>query len=517
MIDFDRQSLHQFLIRRYDLEGLRTLCHYLDIDYDNLDGRTKDILARELVRYMERLGRAGELIAIQTQAEAASSREIVPTERLYHLNHNPRQVFVSHAHQDAAFAHRLATDLEHAGLRVWIAPESIPPGEQWLSAIARGLQESGACIIVLTPDGVRSSWVEYETNLAISRERHGQMRIFILDVAECETPFAWTSYQLLPFRGEYEVGLEALRSAIDHFGSAPANTTEVAQSKSKAKSVKTSFLTPAIQHSPAVSQSNIHDKSGIELIRIPAGYYINRYGLKAYLPEYWIGRFPVTNAQYKLFIDDNPMHKLPHAKISFTASHRIGDFIESEKPYHWDEKGRTYPKGRSEHPVVLVDWLDIQAFLAWAGLRLPSEDEWEKAARGGAERLFPWGNDWRKNHANTLEAGRKGTSRVGHYSPQGDSLFGCVDMAGNVWEWTSSFYRKDDSVNRVIRGGSYADEWKLARTDYRLMSPPVEEAQSSQKRRSDMKLHGLPMLGFRVAIDGKRDLRMLLHKALKRE
>jgi hypothetical protein len=513
MTNFDRQALHQFLTHRYDLEGLKTLCHYLEVDYENLDGRTKDILARELIRYMERVERVGELVAMQSQAEAALARRDVPPERLYKITHDPRRVFISHAHQDAAFAHRLAADLERNGFPVWIAPESIRPGEQWLPAIARGLQESGVCAVVLTPDGVASSWVEYETNLAISRERKKQMQLLLLDVAECDAPFGWAGYQYLQFRGDYEDGLAALRVAVSRFSDLSADATKATDHGPKAKSVIIAPTVSEFPHSPANSDRLIHEKTGIELVRIPAGHYINRYGLRDLLPEFWIGRFPVTNAQYKKFIDENPLHKLPKTEISYAWSFR--DYAD-EEPYHWDEKRRTHPKGLSEHPVVLVDWHDIQAFLSWAGLRLPSEDEWEKAARGGEERLFPWGNDWRDKHSNTLEAGRRWTSQVGFYSPHGDSLYGCADMAGNVWEWTSSLYRRDDDAHRVIRGGSYANDWEQARTDYREMSPPVTEAKSTEKKRSVTRLNGWPHLSFRVALSGKRDLRTLWLSLVRR-
>jgi hypothetical protein len=382
MTDFDRQSLHEFLTRRYDLEGLKTLCLYLEVDHDNLDGRTKDSLARELIRYMERVERVGELVTMQAQAEAALARRDVPPERLYKITHDPRRVFISHAHQDAAFAHRLAADLERAGIPVWIAPESIRPGEQWLPAIARGLQESGVCAVVLTPDGVASSWVEYETNLAISRERRGQMRLLLLDVAECEPPFGWTGYQFLPFRGEYAAGLAALRARLageqgsKGAGEQGGRGAEEQQSEERAKPMPAKSGLPTRTTSPterrvkeeqwrqlqalaheiaaelgrqsgddetrevyrrfnrhfglttykklprrrfaeglafftewrgevmAAATSRIHEKTGIELIRIPAGPFL--YGgekRKIELPEFWIGRHPVTNAEYKHFVD----------------------------------------------------------------------------------------------------------------------------------------------------------------------------------------------------------------------
>lgn len=456
MPDFDRQALHQFLTRRYDLEGLKTLCLYLEVDYDNLDGRTKDSLARELIRYMARVGREGELVALQ-------ARRDVPPERLpapHTLNHDPRRVFISHAHEDAVFAHRLAADLERAGHPVWIAPESIRPGEQWLPAIARGLQESGVCVVVLTPHGVGSSWVEYETNLAISRERRGQMDLLLLDVADCDAPFGWTGYQFLPFRGDYAAGLAALRARLS------------------GGSQKPSF--PEKTRFPG---RRIHEKTGIELIRIPAGPFL--YGSAdsdkmardnekpqqwVDLPEYRIGRYPVTNAQYKRFLDANPKHRIPYFDADWA------------KPYHWDEKRRAFPADKADHPVVLVSWDDAQAFCDWAGLALPSEEQWEKAARGTDGRVWAWGDEPPTAEHCNFNNNVGGTTPVGEYSPKGDSPSGCADMAGNVWEWTGSWYTEGET--RALRGGSWINDDQDTRAAYRNLNIPHD-------------WHGI--VGFRVA------------------
>ena len=111
---------------------------------------------------------------------------------------------------------------------------------------------------------------------------------------------------------------------------------------------------------------------------------------------------------------------------------------------------------RWSHPVVQVSSADALAFAQWAGLRLPTEMEWEKAARGADSRVFPWGNG--KPGVELLNYGglMGSTSPVGRFSPHGDSPYGAADMAGNVWEWTSTPYDRDQEL-LVLKGGSWAD------------------------------------------------------------
>ncbi len=192
------------------------------------------------------------------------------------------------------------------------------------------------------------------------------------------------------------------------------------------------------------------------------------------LPDFRITRTPITNRQYQAFVD----------ATAYPA------------PGHWSQ-GRA-PLALLDHPAVYVDWHDAQAFCAWADVRLPTEAEWEKTARGNDGRPWPWGaqlpDGTRANFAQDMNRG--GSMPVVSY-PDGASCYGVLDLAGNVWEWVSSAYRpypyaqadgreaSDLAEQRVLRGGSfYSDEPRYLRCATRSMSYP--------HRRRDH-------IGFRVA------------------
>jgi formylglycine-generating enzyme required for sulfatase activity len=183
------------------------------------------------------------------------------------------------------------------------------------------------------------------------------------------------------------------------------------------------------------------------------------------LPNYYMARLPVTNQQFSEFLDES--------KIQHTW---VGDW-----------------KRKSDHPVVNVTWHDAVAFCRWfsekhqaelpAGmaLALPSEAEWEKAARGEFGREYPWGDSFDPALCNTYEGGKGDTTPAGAYSSAGDSPYGCADMAGNVWEWTRSLDRPypyqpggerenlaaGASGARVLRGGSWHSNRNHARCAFR--------------------------------------------------
>jgi formylglycine-generating enzyme required for sulfatase activity/tRNA A-37 threonylcarbamoyl transferase component Bud32 len=210
----------------------------------------------------------------------------------------------------------------------------------------------------------------------------------------------------------------------------------------------------------------------MEFVRVPAGEFTmgsdrgdERPIHQVNLPEYLIGKYPVTNRQYQVFT-------------------RAG----GKMPQHWNDG--MIPAGKEDHPVAQVSWHDAHAFCDWLSkkggisVRLPSEAEWEKAARGTDARSYPWGNqlpdEKRCNYKNNV----KDTTQVGKYSPQGDSPYGCVDMAGNVYEWTVDWYLAYPGnhvvdfdfgeKNRVVRGGSRVSSYLDIRVDIRNRADPAQ-------------------------------------------
>lgn len=531
-------QLHRFLLAHYNLDELKTLCVDLAVEYDDLGGEGRAGKARELALYMERHGRLIDLQAVLSQQHEAAYREAfgetatrpavtaaLPHRQRRRFERNSRQIFVSHATADAEFAHRLANDLRREGYAIWIAPEGIPDG-QWVSAINRGLAESGVMLLVLTPAALESPWVEMETNVAIELERAGEMRFIPVCLVQDRYDPVWHAYQWVMFNRTYGAGWRELAARLgtrpvagrgnvheqipvskppptekrvkeDQWRQLQKLAHEIAAELSRqsgndeTREVFRQFnrhfglttyrklprkrfdeglaffaewrdevIAAAQSVLPTGAISFIHEKTGIELIRIPAGPFLfgsTDVDKEAYddekpqrtveLPEYWISRYPLTNAQYKRFVD--------------TTGH--------DAPQRWN--GGNPPADKLHHPVVYINWDDAQAFCEWAGLALPTEQEWEKAARGTDGRLYPWGDDWADGRCNTSEAAVGGTTAVGQYSPQGDSPYGCADMAGNAWEWTASWY-DNAQARRVVRGGSWYLVRYGARAAYRSYDHP---------------------------------------------
>ena len=183
------------------------------------------------------------------------------------------------------------------------------------------------------------------------------------------------------------------------------------------------------------------------------------------------GMISIPGGEFQMGRDDGNVYERPAHKIQvkpFYIDHyevtndEYAKFVRLTRrnpPAHWREG--QYENGEARLPVVNVTWYEARAFCEWAGKRLPVESEWEYAARGRDNRLYPYGNEWKPRFSNARETGLDKPQAVGSY-PEGDSTFGVADLAGNVAEWTETEYlpypgsqaRRDDG-HRIIRGGGF--------------------------------------------------------------
>jgi len=251
------------------------------------------------------------------------------------------------------------------------------------------------------------------------------------------------------------------------------------------------------------------------LARIPGGDFLmgaadgeadERPVHRVYVSEFFIGRFPVTNDEYARFVRATG-HPAPAVRglPLIAAGGRDGVFREFAAPYVWND-GEP-PQGCGNHPVVLVRHDDALAYCVWLSnelgreFRLPSEAEWERAARGGVDGTrFPWGDDLDPSRGNYLadpETKRqRGTRPTGTYPP---NPYGLCDVIGNVWEWVGDWYGAEyygqgeardpqgpaNGSLRIVRGASWVtDDVTMMRCAYRHKVPPDTYAYS---------------IGFRIA------------------
>ena len=265
----------------------------------------------------------------------------------------------------------------------------------------------------------------------------------------------------------YSFAEELKLPPLPSFGTTQTPAKRQAPSPAAQPASAPSYQKPA---APAYTPPSYGTMSEIPgMIFIPAGEFIigTDQGFKYESPArvislngFYIDRSEVTNAQYQRFVDSTG-----HAPV-----------------VNW--KGGRFPKGEENFPVTNIGYYDALAYARWAGKRLPTEEEWEKAARGSDGRSYPWGNEWKKRAANVRPIiGFGGLAAVGSY-PEGASKYGCVDMSGNVWEWTTSWFAAypgnlTDDPNfgekyKVIRGGSYRQSEIIAQCPRRDFMDPEQ-------------------------------------------
>lgn len=271
------------------------------------------------------------------------------------------------------------------------------------------------------------------------------------------------------------------------------------------------WLWPRPSIEPAKPKTWVNRKDGSEMIWIPAGSftmgsddmeYDERPAHRVFLRGYWIGKYPVTNRQFAAFLNA----RLDQGKTDFSFLRRAYDYGIKKEADRF-----VVAAGKETMPAGAITYAGARAYCKWAGLRLPTEAEWEKAARGDDGRQYPWGSEWKRGFetcAEELGVTKDNVNQMGLHAvpttsvlshPQNVSPYGCIDMAGNVWEWSSSLYMaypyhaddgrentRNKGIARVLRGGA----WYL----------PAMFSRTSNRYRAQREVrHQWGAVGFRVA------------------
>jgi len=388
----------------------------------------------------------------------------------------PLRVFLCHSSADKPAVRELYQKLRaEPWIDPWLDEEELFPGMDWNMEIEKAIEATDVILVCLSNNSItKEGYVQKEITKALDfadYKPEGTLFIIPVRLEECIPPKRLARWQYADyFAGQREQGFSRL----------------VVSLKSRAGALEIYFKEPTYAEKEknlfkafedlGLKRYQITLSNGVDFMRVPAGNFImgNDYGSMYEVPQhiveipydYWMARFPVTNEQYNQFI-------LP---------------VKARHPVDKWEKIK-------DHPVTNVNWNHAMSYCAWLNdefgqklldeyiFRLPTEAEWEKAARGTDGYEYPWGNAFdstRSNFANFSQT----TTPVMQFSPRGNSTYGCADMVGNVWEWCHSLYRpypyklndgREEEIAvgaRIVRGGSFGNDKTVARCAFRNFSQP---------------------------------------------
>jgi formylglycine-generating enzyme required for sulfatase activity len=461
-------------------KGIDTEPHIL-LEIEDIEA-TIEKLQAELAELeaKQKLGHPSKAAASPLESPQAP-RPTPPDPKLASFRSQPR-IFLCHASEDKPRVKELYYHLKDAGYHPWLDKFDLLPGQTWRREIEKIIRDPFNLVLVclshnsITKRGVVQQEIQWALDIL---EQMPEETIYLIPVRleACQAPdqlldLHWVNL----FEPE---GFEYLTRALDYeIGKRQDASDPEAVTPLKIKGFREPEPRPAPRKSPKIPSPRLPFDEP-ELILIPAGKFLmgsdpqgDKYAKdneqpqhSLYLPAYSIAKTPVTNAQYVAFVQ--------------ATRHR--------PPELWE--GIAKPsKSLENHPVVYVSWKSAAAYCRWLAhvtgklYRLPTEAEWEKAARGPDGRIYPWGNERDTARYNVYESGKGTTTSVGSY-PSGASPYGVLDMAGNIWEWCatkqdkpypynvsedewSDNYLKERAV-RVLRGGAFNFSGSYARCAFR--------------------------------------------------
>jgi formylglycine-generating enzyme required for sulfatase activity len=366
-------------------------------------------------------------------------------------------VFVSYSHLDKKYLRDdsllgFLSGLKKDGVEFWW-DEAITVGNRWDEEIKSRIVTTDIALILVSQAFLDSAYCKnVEISGFLEQNESRGLVIFPIMLSRCEWDLhEWLkTRQFLPtgnrniendyrLRGKrielfYDIR-QHMRRQLEHLSAKNVKRHRRKVPKSK------QGVTPTAASStkPRPVKKFIKGRDGKQMILIPRSDFLMGSDERVvYVDDFYIDKYPVTNAEYKKFLDSLPR-----------------PLKKRQLPRSWGDK---YPKLKPHYPVSGVGFNDAKKYAEYVDKRLPTEREWEKAARGTAGREYPWGNRFDKNKCNTCESGIDDTTPVPQY-PDGASPYGVLDMAGNVWEWVNDWANE---VEKIIKGGSYKHDRDFA-------------------------------------------------------
>lgn len=400
-------------------------------------------------------------------------------------------IFISYSSQNRPYAKKLASFLINKGFKVWIDTSSLQYGINWWNAIVDGIVNCSAFFIIMTPDSYESEWVQRELFIALHEKKpifplllkgklweifYNHHAFTVENDAVPDDPFlADLSTIITPDKGEdiSDLPVTADTTAIDTDDI--YDQFEIAKQDQQwslvfnlAGRLKASGVTNAeIEDAERLARMVIERDQFIQWVAIPAG----RVRLSEYewhsLPPFRISKYPVNVAEYQKFMEDQGYYRKELWKTAgwnWKVQHQI------YQPARWNPT-------QMNHPVVGISWYEAEAYCRWLSrylddeIALPTELQWQYSAQGDPQIFtkYPWGNKWDVSRCNNSvpPCNSQGIMPVNAYESTGQSAFGVVDLAGNIWEWTASDFDSQPNI-KVLRGGSWLDQDERSfQIDYR--------------------------------------------------